>query len=465
MNSFNITACKNYKRRWVKEIIALSIQAWPLSLSFLGHMAMGITDSIMVGRLGSIELAAVSLGATIYFVIFLINLGIVVSITPLVSQYLGARKPRMIRRVTRQGIWAGILLSIPGLIILWYIEPILNLINQPVEITKLLGIYMRANMWSLMPGIIFVAVRSFMIALNASKPIMLITTLAFLTNITLNYILIYGNFGFPRLEIFGAGLASAIVTLFEFLLIALIACFMRPYKKYNIFGNIWRSDWPIFRRIFTLGTPVAIGLLMEEGFFLFCILMMGYISATAMAAHAMVANLVIIAYMISLGIATAASARVGHAFGRNDFAALKIAGWAATHLTLMITATIAIFLFIFPEATTRIFLDGDIAENRDTLTLATGLIAFAAFVQITDGTQVVLVQALHGLSDTKIPMILNFVGFWLIGITTAYLFAFTFDYGAYGIWIGYYFASISTAILYILRYYIVSKNAHKRQIG
>ena len=184
-----------------------------------------------------------------------------------------------------------------------------------------------------------------------------------------------------------------------------------------------------------------------------------------MAAHAMAANLVVISYMISLGIATAADARVGNAFGRNDFAALKIAGWVATHLAWMVTATSAMLLFIFPEAATRIFLDGDMAENRDTLTLAAGLIAFAAFVQITDGTQVVLAHCLHGLSDTKIPMILNFISFWLIGITSAYILGFMFDYGAYGIWGGYYFASISVAILYLIRYYTVSKNAHKRQIG
>ena len=244
---------------WKRDSRATIGIAWPLSLAYLGQMAISTTDVIMIGRLGKEELAAAAISTTVFLSIFMLSIGVIRTVTPLASQYLGARQPRMVRRVVRQGLWACVAVSIPSLVLLWFMEPILELLRQQESLIAPAGEYTRAFMWAFLPATGYIALRSFMTALERPKPAMAVMGICVIANAVLNYGLIYGNFGLPRLELVGAGIASSLTNTIMFLGVVLITAFMRPYRRYNIFGRIWRPDCDPVGILTRLRPPSIVG--------------------------------------------------------------------------------------------------------------------------------------------------------------------------------------------------------------
>lgn len=432
--------------------------AWPLSLSYLGQIAIGTTDIIMVGRLGPNQVAAGSLAIAIYLVVFLFCLGMVLPATPLASQARGAKQPRQMRRVVRQGMWVSITMAVPGYCILWFLEDILTLMGQSPALIALSGPYMGLFMWGLLPALGYVALRCFLITLGRPGSAMVIMWSAVALNAFLDYGLIFGNFGLPEMGMRGAGLASFLVNTAMLVAIVAVTAFRKPFRRYQIFARIWRTDWKTYRQFFSMGWPISLQLLMEEGLFSAATMLMGLLGPREVAAHAIALHLATISFMGSIGLADAAVARVGYAFGARDWPGLHRAAFAALLLSMMIMVISATLFLTIPEPLAQLFLDPDTENADQVILLAVSLIGIAAIFQICDGLQLVLSGILHGMSDMKIPTLIALFTYWGMGFSVAILFGFVLEWGALGIWSGLATGLMVTALAFGLRFRYLTRN-------
>src|SRR5664279_4168836 len=255
--------------------------AVPIALTQLGQIAMMTTDLAFIGRLGDAAVAAAALAHTVFFVTFTFGMGLVSAVAPLAAQAFGARNPRLVRRSLRVGLWAALLISLPMMALPFRGEQVLVALGQSPAAAALAQQYLFGLAWSILPGLWFMAIRGFMSAINRPEPILWITLAAIPTNALLVYLLLYGEWGLPRLELFGAGLATSMVNFAMFLAGLWFAARRRPFRKYHVLGHIWRIDWLLMRELVILGTPISISFLLEYGLFGAAGLLMGLISTTA----------------------------------------------------------------------------------------------------------------------------------------------------------------------------------------
>ena len=432
--------------------------AWPLGLSFLGTIAIGTTDIIFIGRLGADYLAASSLAMAIYLVIFLICLGMVLPATPLAAQARGARQPRRIRRVVRQGLWIALTVSIPGYFALWHLPEIMAFARQDPILIEIASRYMGIFMWALGPAVGYVALRSFLIAMERTRPAMVIMWLAVALNVLLDYALIFGHWGFPELGIEGAGLASVFVNIFMFAAMALVVAFHKAYRRYGIFNRIWRPDWQIYRTYLKQGWPISLELLAEEGLISAGTLMAGLFSAREVAAHAIALQWISIVYMVGLGFSGAASSRAGYYMGRRDISGIWRSSLSALFMALAVMGGCAVIFYLFPMELARVFLDPETENALEVLTLAASLLTVAAIFQIADGCQLIMAGTLNGLSDMLAASIIGLFCYWGIGLSAAAFFGFYLEAGVVGIWWGMALGLVMAALVYMIRFYFKTRD-------
>src|SRR5262245_59342885 len=314
---------ENHLAAELSETIRLSA---PMALTQLGQIAMMTTDLAFIGRLGDEAVAAAALGHTAYFVSFTFGLGLVAAVAPLAAQAFGARDPRQVRRAVRTGLWVALLVSIPITILLLFGEQLLLALGQMPESAQLGQQYLFGLVWGIAPALWFVAIRGFMGAVNRPEPVLWITLAAVPANALLVYLLLYGNWGFPQLGLFGAGLATTIVNFGTFFAGMWVAMWRRPFRKYHIMARLWRIDWPLMRLLVAIGAPISLSMLMEYGLFSSAAILMGLISTSALAAHQVALQVTAILFMVPLGIGMAATVRVGQSVGRGDAEGVKRAG-------------------------------------------------------------------------------------------------------------------------------------------
>jgi MATE family multidrug resistance protein len=426
--------------------------ALPIALTQLGQIAMMTTDLALIGRLGDEAVAAAALANTVFWVSFTFGMGLMSAVAPLAAQAFGARDPRIVRRALRVGLWTALLICLPIMAFSLYGEQILLALGQAPSTAHLAQRYLFGLAWGVAPSLWFLAIRGFMSAVNRPEPILWITLAAIPANGALAYALIHGALGLPRLELFGAGLATTIINFAMFLAALWIAMERRPFRKYDVMGRIWRIDWILMRRLFAIGAPISLSFLMEYGLFSAAALLMGLIGTVALAAHQIAMQVTAILFMVPFGISMAATVRVGHAVGRNDAAGVKRAGFVATLLGIVLVFALTLAVIAARYAIPRLFF-GAAAENAGAVIdlTATLLIVGATFF-IADGVQSIASGALRGMNDTRVPLLFAAVSYWLIGFTTACMLGFRTSLGAVGIWIG---LSIGTAVyatLLVLRF-------------
>ena len=427
--------------------------AVPLALTQLGQIAMMTTDLAFIGRLGDGAVAAAALAHTIFFVSFTVGMGLVSAVSPLAAQAHGARNPHRVRRSLRVGLWAAFLISLPVMAFPFWGEQILLALGQSPAAAALAQQYLFGLVWSILPGLWFMAIRGFMSAINRPEPILWITLAAIPTNALLVYLLLYGEWGLPRLELFGAGLATSMVNFAMFLAGLWFAARRRPFRKYHVLGHIWRIDWLLMRQLVILGTPISISFLLEYGLFGAAGLLMGLISTTALAAHQIALQIAAILFMVPFGIGMAATVRVGHAVGRRDAAAVRRAGFIATGLGIGFMSAMTLVVILGRFAIAQIFL-GEGADAAAELT-ATLLLVGATFF-IADGIQTIASGSLRGMSDTRVPLLFATVSYWLIGFTLACGLGFWTPLGAVGVWIGLSCGTLVYATLLLLRFRLLA---------
>lgn len=416
--------------------------AVPMALTQLSQIAMMATDLAFIGRLGNEAVAAAALAGTVYFVSFTIGMGLVSAVAPLAAQAFGARDPRQMRRALRTGLWAALLISLPIMPFSLYGEPILLALGQTPATARLAQHYLFGLVWGVTPALWFMAIRGFMGAVNRPQPALWITLGAIPANALLVYLLIYGQWGFPRLELFGAGLATTMVNFGTVVASLWIATSRPPFRKYRVLGRIWRIDWRLMRRLVGIGAPISLSFMLEYGMFSAASLLMGLIGTTALAAHQVALQVTTILFMVPYGIAMAATVRVGHAIGRNDPGAVKRAGFVAILLGVVLVAGFTLAVIAGRFAIARLFF-GVAEDAGTTVALTANLLLVGATFFIADGVQGIAAGSLRGMNDTRVPLLFAVISYWLIGFALACLLGFQTGLGAIGVWIG---LSVGTAI-------------------
>ena len=437
---------------WAREFRASFALAWPLIIAQLAQNLLFTTDVVLMGWLGPKYLAAGTLAGAFLMPFQLTGIGIVGAVAPLVAQARGRRDMKAVRRIVRQGFWVAILVATLLVPIVLNIRPIYLALGQDPEVTALAESYMFAGFWMLYPALGIMVVRSFLSAFAATRVILVITVLGVIINAVVAYTLIFGHFGFPRLELRGAALATGFVNLFMFLALLAYALTHRKLKRFHILVRFLKPDWPRFREILKVGLPIGLTVAAEVGLFSVAAILMGRLGTNETAAHAVALQLASTAFMVPLGLGMAATVRVGLAYGRGDTEGVRLAGWAAVVMgTGFMALTAALFLAV-PQALVAIFLDSTDPANATALMLAATYLGIAGIFQLVDGAQVVAAHSLRGLSDTRTPMLLAIFGYWFVGLPTAYVLGFIFDMRGVGVWLGLAAGLAFVAILLVSRF-------------
>lgn len=422
--------------RWKDEAGRTLRLAWPLVVAQLAQIALITTDVLMMGWLGPRFLAAGNLATSFFNPLLLFGVGTLTAVVPLVAQAIGARDFRSVRRSVRQGFWVALTIAAVLIPIIWQVRPILVALGQAPDIAALAESYIHAAVWLFIPALLFMSLRSFLSAHSDTTVILVITVLGIFVNALADYALIFGKFGFPRLELVGAGIATTLVNAVMFVLMLAYVLTHRRYKRYAILKRLWRPDWPRYAEIFKVGAPIGLMILSEVGLFSVSSVMMGWLGTTALAAHAIALQCASITFMVPLGLSQAATVRVGLAYGERSGEAVRKASWMALAMSSLFMAMASVTFLVFPEGLAGLFLHGGESADRATLALAVSYLGVAALFQLVDGAQSVAAGALRGLSDTRVPMFVAIIGYWLVGLPVAYLCGFVLDMSGVGIWLG-----------------------------
>ncbi len=424
---------------WRGEFRATFALGWPLVATNLAQALVGATDVAMVGGLGPRALAAATLGLNLYLVFLVFGMGLTTAAVPMLARARGARSSavRDLRRTVRQAVWAAATLCLPAWAILWQAEPILvRLLGQELALAHEAARFVRASMWGMFPSLAFLVLRAFVAALERPGWSLVVMVWLLVANAVLAWLLIHGHAGLPALGLVGSGLASSIANALSFAAMALVVSRVAPFRRYRLLGRFWRADWPRYRAVWRLGLPIAFALGFESTVFIAAVFLMGLLGPVPLAAHAIAILIASVTFMVPLGIAQAATVRVGLAAGRGDAAAVGRAGWAAFAVGEGFMVLTAILLVAAPRPLIGVVLDVGDPVNAPVVALAVSLLAVAAVFQLVDGAQVIGAGMLRGLGDTRVPMVYAAVGYWGIGIGIGAWLAFARSWGGVGIWTG-----------------------------
>jgi MATE family multidrug resistance protein len=442
------------RRLWRDEIRATLALAWPLILTNIAQALIHVTDVVLLGWAGASVLAAGTLGVNIYFAFLIFGIGLVTATAPMIAKELGERSHsvRDVRRTVRQGMWAAVALTIPVWAILWFTGPILVAMGQDPALAADAQLFVRALQWGFLPYLWYLVLRSFISALEKPLWSFVIGVIAVVFNAVVNYGLIFGHFGFPKLGIVGAGIGSAMANTLMFVGMALVVLLHRRFRRFRLFGHFWRPDWQRFREVWRLGLPIAVTLALEITIFNAAVFLMGLIGAQSIAAHAIAIQLAALSFMVPMGLSQAATVRVGLAFGRRDRAGIARAGWTAFALGTGFMSLTGLVMLAIPYALVTMFLDPALPANEGVIPLAVSFLVVAAFFQIFDGAQVVAAGMLRGLQDTKVPMIYAAIGYWVVGLAVGVGLGFGLGWEGVGIWIGLASGLAAVAFMLLIRW-------------
>jgi MATE family multidrug resistance protein len=423
------------------------ILAMPVMLAQAGQMVVVLADNLMVGHLGTVPLAAVSFANTVFVVGMVFGLGMVNGLTPLVGKAFGGGNKQLAASWFKQGLFsfqaAGLLLTL----ILWLVSYILPFMGQPVDVVQMALPYYRVLVISMIPFVLFFTFKQFAEGLGNTRIAMVITVSANILNIFLNYLWIFGKFGFPAYGVMGAGYATLTAR------IAMPLLFMWVYFKFDFFKYYRRHigetkfSWAKSLYLMRLGLPIGGQHFVEVLSFSLGSIMMGWLGAAALAAHQIVLSFASFTFMVAQGIAAATTVKVSQFIGQGRFNALRANVFASLHLVLAFMGTGAVFFIILRDVIPALFID-----SSEVITIASGLMVVAAAFQLFDGLQVTMLGALRGLEDVTLPFGMLLVAYFVLALPVGYLFAFELNVGPMGIWYGYLLGLFSISMFLLVRF-------------
>jgi multidrug resistance protein, MATE family len=418
--------------------------ALPITTVQVGMMTMGVVDTAMVGRVGAADLAAVALGSMYFFLISIFGLGVLMALDPVVAQGAGARDHEAVARGVQRGLLLAVALGVIASLLHLPAAPVLALLGQPDDVVPIAGTYVRALIPGILPFFVFSVFRQSLQALHHTRDLVIAIVLANLANVFCNWVLIFGKLGFPALGAQGAGYATSINRWFMALgLLAAAWPLLRPLLR-PLRPEIWQRE-PLMR-IVRIGLPIGLHHELEFGAFGVTALLMGTLGTIEMAAHQIALNIASLTFMVPLGVGAAAAVLVGQAVGRGDPGDARRAAAVSLGVGVAFMGTSAVVMLLFPRAIASLYTD-----LAPVLSLAATLIPIAGAFQVFDGTQVVSAGTLRGVGDTRVPMLIGLVGFWLIGLPVSIALAFHVGLGPLGLWWGLVAGLGAVAILLLLR--------------
>jgi len=439
-------------QRFRTEATATLKLGYPLMIANLLQMSMAFVDTVMAGNLSTTDLAAVAIGSSILTPVFVFGAGILMAVTPIVSQHFGSRALDKIGKSVRQSLWLAVFLSIPTILLLRSAYPVFELMNIEPEVARLAQGYLTAASWGIPGFFCYLALKHFNEAVSVTRPAMWFATVGLFFNIFWNYTLMFGKFGFPALGAVGTGWATMIVMWVMFICMLIFTWNLKSYKRFGIFSKIRLPEYSYLKDLIRLGFPIGVTFTMEVSLFAVVSLLMGYLSTTAVAAHQIAINLASITFMVAFGISSAVTIRVGQNLGRKSLSNARFSGYTGIALSVGLMTCTAIVFFTMPSLLVSIYTD-----DPELAGLAVQLLFFAAVFQISDGLQVSGAAALRGLKDTRIPMIVNLIAYWIVGLSSGYYLGIEMGYGPQGLWTGLIFGLTTAAILHNLRFWHLSR--------
>ena len=435
--------------------------AYPVILGMLGHTLIGIVDNIMVGKLGSTELAAVSLGNSFIFIAMALGIGFSTAITPIVAEADAEKNEAKIRTTFHHGLFLCTILGIALFIVIVLAKPIMQLMHQPKAVVDLAAPYIDWVAFSLIPMIMYQGYKQFADGLSKTKYSMYAILMANVVHIFFNYVLIYGVWIFPKLGIIGAALGTVISRIMMVVFMDLLMRkneAMKIYFKDFTFKEIRKS---ILKKIIDLGLPSAMQMLFEVALFTSAIWLSGTIGKTSQAANQIALTVATTTFMIAMGLSVTATIRVSNQKGLNDYKNLIIVARSIFLLTVIVETIFAILFIVLHNFLPHLFLNLDnsaqVLDNNEVIAIAAKLLLVAAVFQISDGVQVVVIGALRGLQDVKIPMYITFVAYWIIGFPISFYLGKYTELKATGIWIGLLAGLTAAALFLYLRFAALTK--------
>ena len=430
--------------------------AAPVMLGMLGHTFVVFIDNIMVGQLGTAELAAVSLGNSFMFIAMSIGIGFSTAITPLIAEADASDNTKQARSAYKNGLFLCTILGIVLFLGIYFSKPLMYLMKQPKEVVELAIPYLDLVAFSLIPLVIFQAIKQFSDGMSMTKYPMYAALLANVINIFLNYVLIFGKLGFPEMGIVGA----AYGTLVSRIVMVFYLWFLLRYKERSaqIVKDIkfFVLDILMIKKIVNLGSLSAMQMFFEVAIFTSAIWLSGLLGKNPQAANQIALNLSSMTFMVAMGLSVASMIRVGNQKGLQNFKELRRIAFSIFLLGLILATVFAILFFIFHKSLPAIYVDlndkVNYADNMEVISIASKLLIAAAFFQISDSIQVVFLGALRGLQDVKVPTILTFISYWVVGFPVSYFLGKEEMYGSFGIWLGLLAGLTTASILLFIRF-------------
>ncbi len=420
------------------ELRALLSLAGPLVGANLLQMAVYASDVIFIARLGTDALAAATLGVYLYTVVLFALIGLVSAAAPLIAAELGRRRHavREVRRSFRMALWLAVLASLPCMAVMAHGGAILSALGQDVAASASADAFLHILLWAFVPTVVAAVMRITVAALGRPGWAMAVTAAALAVNVLGNWLLVFGHGGFPAMGIRGSALASTVTSLATVASYVVIFTGDRHLRRYRLFGAWWRAEWGRMVELVRLGVPIALTMTFEGAVFSAAAFLMGLIGVTEVAAHAVALQIAAVAFQVPFGIAQAATIRVGMAYGAADRVWIARAGRVALATGIGFMGVTATALWIAPRLFVSAYLDVHAAANARTVGLAVDYLAVAAAFQLFDGAQTVAAGVLRGLQDTRVPMIVAGLGYWVAGFGTAVVLGFPAGLEGVGIWIG-----------------------------
>ena len=433
---------------------AVATLGLPLVGGHLAQIAIGVTDTVMLGWYGVDALAAVTLAASYFFVLFLMGAGFAFAVMPMVATFDAEEDEVSIRRVTRMGLWLSIAYSVAIMPIMIWSESLFLFLGQEPTVAADAQQYLRIAGFGMFPWLVAMVIKSYLAALERTQVVFWIAVLATVCNGLINYTLIFGNWGAPEMGIQGAAMASVFTQLVGMLGVVVYAILVLP--QHQMFVRFWRADWEMLMRVFRLGVPIGFTGLSETGLFTATAVMMGWLGTVPLAAHGIALQCAGITFRLHLGISNVATIRAGNAFGRGDREHLAKGAYIVFAMSLVAALLTIIGFLLWPEPLVLAFMQPSEPARDQILIIGVGLLAMAALFQLVDGAQVIALGLLRGVQDTKVPMYMAAFSYWGIGMPCSYIFGFVLGYEGIGVWMGLVVGLASAAILLSVRFWSVT---------
>lgn len=407
----------------------------PLIGGHLAQIAIGVTDTVMLGWYGVAELAAGAIATTIYSVLMLVGSGFAWAVLPLAAAAHTVGDTQQLRRLIRMGLWLSTAFALAVMPLLLFSEDLLFR-GQDATVAGNGQAYLRIAGWGMFPALLGMVLKSFLSALERTRIIMWSTVAAAIGNALTNWALIFGNWGLPELGLQGAAVSSLIAQ-FAVLFGLVVYCVIRQAPRVQrVFWQLWRPHWPIARQVFRLGWPIGLTTLAESSLFAASAIMIGFMGETMLAAHGIALELASVTFMVHLGLSQAGTVRAGQALSRRDWLSLRRGSLAVAVCSVSFSVLTIITFLSVPEFLVSLFLSEGDRRAPEIIETGIALLAVAALFQLADGAQVVALGLLRGLQDTRVPMLLAAFSYWVVGAPAGYLLGFTAGMGGVGVWLG-----------------------------